>query len=99
MKALQRPQQWHDEQRHKISQQWVDCWEVEFQILDEEEDYSKYHHFPATSAGKRKAIALKHEGSHKKNLRQTKVQVKDILPHHIKYNTPEWNTWCREWRI
>ncbi|MCZ2207905.1 hypothetical protein [Cylindrospermopsis raciborskii] len=93
--ALQRPQQWHQEQRYKISQQWVDCWEVEFQI---QEDYSKYFHFPSTPQGKKQALALQHQ-AHKKNLRQTKVQIKDILPHQIKISTPEWHRWCREWKI
>jgi hypothetical protein len=104
MKALERPQQWHNRKVESFKNKRITCYCVNiFSVYsgdDAELDGAfreEQKYFPATKAGlaaAQAALAVNGRGMYK-----TDIEARYILPHKIKINSPAFECWCKAWNV
>jgi hypothetical protein len=95
MKALERPAQWHANRLESFKDRLIACYSVSVIVLgDDNEMEEQNRYFPATRAGL--AAAQASGGRH---LYKTEIEARYVLPHGMTMQSPEFESWCREWRV
>jgi hypothetical protein len=94
MKALERPQQWHANRLSVFKDRLIACYCVSVVVLGDDELEEQNRYFPATRAGL--AAAQASGGRH---LYKTEIEARYVLPHNVSMQSPEFESWCREWRV
>jgi hypothetical protein len=95
MKALERPAQWHANRLSVFKDRLIPCYCVSVVVLgDDSEMEEQNRYYPATRAGLAAAKAV--NGRH---LYKTEIEARYVLPHNVSMQSPEFESWCREWRV
>jgi hypothetical protein len=94
MKALERPAQWHANRLSVFKDRQIPCYCVSVIVLGDDELEEQNRYFPATKAG---LAAAKASGG--RHLYKTTIEARYVLPHGVTMQSPEFESWCREWRI
>jgi hypothetical protein len=95
MKALERPAQWHANRLSVFKDRLIACYCVSVIVLgDDSEMEEQNRYYPATRAGLAAAKAV--NGRH---LYKTTIEARYVLPHNVSMQSPEFESWCREWRV
>jgi hypothetical protein len=93
-KALERPVQWHANRLSVFKDRLIACYCVSVVVLGDDELEEQNRYFPATRAGLAAAKAV--NGRH---LYKTEIEARYVLPHNVNMQSPEFENWCREWRV
>ncbi len=94
-KALERPAQWHANRLSVFKDRLIPCYSVSVVVLgDDNEMEEQNRYFPATRAG---LAAAKASGG--RHLYKTEIEARYVLPHNVSMQSPEFESWCREWRV
>jgi len=94
-KALERPAQWHANRLSVFKDRLIPCYCVSVIVLgDDSEMEEQNRYYPATRAGLAAAKAV--NGRH---LYKTTIEARYVLPHNVSMQSPEFESWCREWRV
>jgi hypothetical protein len=104
MKALERPQQWHNRKIESFKSKRIECYCVHIFFIysgndsDLDGDFrEEQKYFPATKAGlaaAQAALAVNGRGMYK-----TDIEARYILPKKMKMNSPAFERWCKAWNV
>jgi hypothetical protein len=104
MKALERPQQWHNRRMESFKDKKIACYCVHIFFINSGDDpelegdfTEESTYFPATKAGLAAAQAA--DAANGRGLYKTQIEARYILPHNIKIDTPAFKSWCKAWNV